>query len=926
MRNFRALVRTHVAPLTLAPRREQKIVEEWAAQLEDIYDALRADGLSDDEAWGEIERQVRHETLLSDRLLGDDLDVAWLPRTPRRSEAPGVARRVGRRLREALATGLARDLRGSVRMLVKNRGFSATVVLTLAICLGANAAIFTVVNDVLLRPLPFADPDRIVGMGDIYPTITPNDILSNDTPSYFDRLEALTTLEEQGLFTFWYDTLTLDGVPQEVRGMRATPSLFRVLRVPPLLGRTFTDAEGEIGNDQKVILSYALWQRLFGGDPNVVGRPLRLAWNGTLYTIVGVMPREFRFFDRAYAGHAEASPGVQFWIPLAFTPEQKSDRARTRYGFFHVGRLRPGATVEQAQAQLDALHAATVKRFPQFSYDELGMYSAVTPLQEALTRPIRRTLYLLWAGAGIVLLIGAINVVNLTLARANERRRELATRVALGAGRLQVARQLMIEALLPAVLGGTGGLVVGAAILQVLAADGALATLPNATDVRLHTLAAAVVAAAAVTVGLLTGLVPAVSAGALTIRQVLGDGSRSGTAGTAGRFFRRGLVVAQVALSVVLLIGATLLFTSLRYLLDVAATDAGFNATGVVTATIFPPPSRYPASTDVVALQERLLDRVRAIPGVTAAGITSNVALSGFENPSTVSAVGRSADEAVVPSVVTVTPGYFEAMATPLIRGRYFDRTDRSDSAKVAIVDQRLAARLWPDADPIGKAIYRGESGPFTIAGVVGDVRLEGLASMQSIGTAYFPHTQSPPLRRLRWIALKSSVDPAVVVRGLRLALLEIDPDLPIADVQTMLERTAHAVAPQRLAMSLSTMFAGIALLLSMLGLYGVLVGVVARRTREIGIRLALGDTVGGVFRLVLAEGTGLIGVGLVLGLAGAGLAARTMKGLLFGVQPTDPVVFAGVTIVTGAIALLACIEPARRATRIDPIRVLTQQ
>ena len=912
-----------MAPLTLATRREQKIVEEWAAQLEDVYDALRADGLSDDEAWSDIERQVRHETLLSDRLLGDDLDVRWLPRTPRRTAAPGVARRVGRRLREALATGLARDLRGSVRMLVKNPGFSATVVLTLAICLGANAAIFTVVHDVLLRPLPLADPDRIVGMGDIYPTITPNDILSNDTPSYFDRLEALTTLEEQGLFTFWYDTLTLDGVPQEVRGMRATPSLFRVLRVPPLLGRTFTDAEGEIGNDQKVILSYALWQRLFGGDPNVVGRPLRLAWNGTLYTIVGVMPREFRFFDRAYAGHAEASPGVQFWIPLAFTPEQKSDRARTRYGFFHVGRLRPGATVEQAQAQLDALRAATVKRFPQFSYDELGMYSAVTPLQEALTRPIRRTLYLLWAGAGIVLLIGAINVVNLTLARANERRRELATRVALGAGRLQVARQLMIEALLPAVLGGAGGLAAGAAILQVLAADGALATLPNTTDVRLHTIAAVVVCAAAVAVGLLTGLVPAVSAGALTVRQMLGDGNRSGTAGTNVRFFRRGLVVAQVALSVVLLIGAALLFTSLRYLLDL---DAGFNATGVVTATIFPPPSRYPTSTDVVALQERVLERVRAIPGVTAAGLTSNIALSGFENPSSVSAVGRPADEAVVPSVVTVTPGYFEAMATPLIRGRYFDRTDRSDSAKVAIVDARLAARLWPNADPIGKEIYRGESGPFRIAGVVGDVRLEGLASMQSIGTAYFPHTQSPPVRRLRWIALKSSVDPAVVVRGLRLALLEIDRDLPIADVQTMLERTAHAVAPQRLAMSLSTMFAGIALLLSMLGLYGVLVGVVARRTREIGIRLALGDTVGGVFRLVLAEGAGLIGAGLAVGLAGAGLAARTMKTLLFGVQPTDPVVFAGVAIVTGTIALLACIEPARRATRVDPIRVLTEQ
>ena len=808
-------------------------------------------------------------------------------------------------------------------MLVKSPGFSATVVLTLAICLGANAAIFTVVHDVLLRPLPLADPDRIVAMGDIYPTITPNDILSNDTPSYFDRLEALTTLEEQGLFTFWFDTLTVDSVPQEVRGIRATPSLFRVLQVPPLLGRTFTDAEGETGNDQKIILSYALWQRLFGGDPNVVGRPLRLAWNGGLYTIVGVMPRELRFFDQGYGGHADGMQGVQFWIPLAFTPEQRSDAARTRYGFFHVGRLRPGATVEQVQAQLDTLHAANVKRFPQFRYAELGMYSAVTPLQEALTRSIRRTLYLLWAGAGVVLLIGAFNVANLTLARTSERRRELATRVALGAGRLQVARQLLIEALLPAVLGGAGGLAVGGAILAVLAANGALADLPNATDVRLQTAPVIVVFAVAVAVGLLVGLVPAMSAGSLTIPQALGDGSRSGTAGTAARFFRRGLVVAQVALSVVLLIGATLLFTSFRYLLKV---DAGFDATGVVTATIFPPPSRYPTPASVIALQDRVLDRVHAIPGVSLAGMTSNIALSGFENPSSVSAGGRPEDEAVIPSVVTVTPGYFEVMSTPLIRGRYFDQADRSGSARVAIVDARLAARLWPNEDPIGKSIYRGEAGPFTIAGVVADVRLEGLASMQSTGTAYFPHTQSPPMRRLRWIALKSSGDAALVVRGLRQALLEIDPDLPIADVQTMRERTAHAVAPQQLAMSLSTMFAGIALFLSMLGLYSVLVGVVARRTREIGIRLALGDTVRGVFRLVLAEGAVLIGIGLMLGVAGAALAANALKGLLFGVRPTDPVLFAAVTILTGAIALVACIEPARRATRVDPIKVLTQQ
>ncbi|HEY7502402.1 MAG TPA: ABC transporter permease [Vicinamibacterales bacterium] len=904
MRDFHSFVRSHVAPLALPPNREQKIVEEWAAELEELYDALRAQNLSDAEAWNEIRRQVRDGTILSERLLEDEPIVE--------------------RLRGALTAGLGRDVRGSFRLLFKNPGFSATVILTLAICLGANAAIFTVVHGVLLRPLPLPDPDRIVGMGDVYPTITPNDILSNDAPSYFDRLQAMTTLEEQALFTFWSETLTVDGAPQEVRGMRATPSLFRVLRVPAALGRTFTDAEGEVGSDQKIVLSHSLWQRLYAGDPDVVGRTLRLGWTGSVYTIVGVMPRGFRFFDLASNTRSGAADGAQFWIPLTFTPEQRSDSARTRYGFFHVGRLRQGATVGHAQAQLDALHADIVKRFPQFRYDELGMYSAVTPLHEALTRPIRRTLYLLWAGAAFVLLIGAINLANLTLARASARRRELATRLALGAARLQVARQLLIEAVVPAAFGGIAGIAVGAAILQVLSADG-LMNLPNATDARLSAASILFVAAVSLLVGVLTGLAPAVSTGALTITHALGDGNRFGTSGNAARVFRRALVVTQVALSVILLIGATLLFTSFRYLLNL---DPGFTATGVVTATIFPPPSRYPNAAAVAALQDRVLERVRAIPGVTAAGITSNIALSGFESPSSVAAVGRVAanQPLLIPSVVAVTPGYFETMGTPLLGGRYFAERDRSDSVRVAIVDERLAARLWPNEDPIGKEISRGASGPFTIVGVVRDVRLEGLAtSIESIGTAYFPHTQAPPMRRLRWIAIKSAMESSAVVRALRAALVELDPDLPIADVQTMHERTTHSVAPQRLATSLATMFAAVALLLSMLGLYGVLVGLVARRTREIGIRMALGESVLGVFRLVLTEGLVLIAVGLALGLAGAVLTARTLKGLLFGVQPTNPMLFAVVAIVTGSIALLACIEPARRATRVDPIKVLTE-
>ena len=416
------------------------------------------------------------------------------------------------------------------------------------------------------------------------------------------------------------------------------------------------------------------------------------------------------------------------------------------------------------------------------------------------------------------------------------------------------------------------------------------------------------------------------TAGTVSINQVLGDGSRSGTSGRTARLFRRALVVTQVGLSVVLLIGATLLFTSVRHLLGL---DAGFTATGVVTATIFPPPSRYPNAPAVVTLLDRVLERVRTIPGVEAAGITSNIALSGFESPSSVSAAGRVApdDAAVIPSVVAVTPGYFEAMTTPLVRGRYFAESDRENSLRVAMVDERLAGRLWPGEDPIGKGINRGDTGPFTVVGVVRDVRLEGLTgSIESIGTAYFPHTQAPPLRRLRWIAIKSAVDPAAVVRAFRSALVEIDPDLPIADVQTMSDRTAHTLVSQRLATNLATMFAVVALFLSMLGIYGVLVSLVARRTREIGIRVALGSSVRGVLQLVLAEGMVLIGAGLILGLAGAVAMAHTLKGLVFGVQPTDPWLLGTVAVAAGGVALLACIAPARRATRVNPVDVLSAQ
>lgn len=910
MRDFRAFVRRQLSPLALPRERELTIVEELGAQLEESYDALIAGGLSDEDAWHELQHEIPDWKTLSEELVDAEPKRAWLSR-----------------LREALALGLSRDLHSSVRLLIKDRGFAATTILTLAVCLGANAAIFTVVYSVLLRPLPLPDADRIVAMGDVYPTITPNDILSNTAPSYFDRLEAITTLEDQAMFALWFDTFTIDGVSEEIRGMRATPSLFRLMRVRPALGRAFTDAEGEIGAEEKVILSHGLWQRLYGGDPTVIGQGLRLGWTGQRYTIVGVMPRGFSFFDHGDDGHARTQgDAVQFWIPLAFTRAQRSDDARTRYGFFHIGRIRPDATVEQVRAQIDALNAANFERFPQFGLAELGMYTAVTPLQEALTRSIRPTLYLLWGGAAFVLLIGAINIANLALARSSVRARELATRLALGAGRLQVTRQLIVEAAVLAAIGGVASIGVSAWILRTLSSSG-MENLPNTANIQMDWTVIAVTVAASLLVGLLTGLVPAATARRLNVNQALAEGSRLGTGGRVTGLFRRGLVVAQVAFSVVLLIGAALLLASFRNLL---AVDVGFDAERVATATIFPPPSRYDDQRAVAALSSRVLESVRAIPGVEAAGITSNIALSGRTSPATVSPTGhdpRPGEALVLPSVISVTPGYLETMATPLVRGRYFAESDRENTLRVAIVDERLAARFWPAQDPIGQGLHRGSSERYTVVGIVRGVRFESVAGQaESVGTVYFPHTQAPPLGRLRWIAVKTAGESATVMRAVRSAVAAIDPDLPVSDVQTMTERTAQSLVSQRLAMALAGVFGVVALFLSVLGIYGVLVYVVAQRTREIGIRIALGSTVRGVFQLVFKEGLRLVTVGLTLGVLGAMAVGGVLEDQVFGVTPTDPLVVGSVVLLTGSIALLACVSPARRATRVDPLNVLNEQ
>ncbi len=924
MPDFLAFVRSGLEPLELPRQREFQIVEELAAQLEDAYDALLSRGLSEADAWRELQRGLPDwKTFAAQVLEAEGAIVTALQ--PARAPGSLPFRALRAAMRQRPMQGLAEDLRAAFRLLRRDLGFSATTILTLAVCLGANIATFAVVYSVLLRPLPVPNADRIVALGEVYPTITPNDIFSNTVPAYFDRLEALTAFESQAMFTYWFDTLAIDGTARELRGMRATPSFFRVLQVPPALGRTFTDAEGEVGAERKIILSYGLWQRLTGGDPATVGRDVRLGWTGQPYTIVGVMPRGFSLeMDRDGHSRAEGDQ-IQFWLPLAFTAAQRSDDARTRYGFFHIGRLESGATIERVRAQVDALNARTITRFPQFRFAELRVYTAVTPLQEALTGTVSRVLYLLWAGAGFVLLIGALNIANLSLARASVRARELATRMALGAGRLRVTRQLIVEGVLLAGIGGLAGLATGSGLLRALESGG-LSRLPNASSIGIDMPVVAGAVALSLLTGVSIGLVAAAGLRRKHLQHALADG-RGTTAGRPAQFFRRMLIVTQVAVSVVLLIGAGLLLTSFRNLLS---TDVGIDGSGVITGTIFPPPSRYDGQPAVAALSDRLLESVRAIPGVQAAGVTSNIALSGHTSPSTVSAANRpltAGGVPLVPSVVAVSAGYFEAMGTRLVRGRYFAATDREGAQAVAIVDERLASRRWPSEDPIGKRLFRGESVPYTVVGVVRDVAFESPAARaDSIGTAYFAHAQAPAMGRLRWIAVKTAGDPLLLVPTLRAALAALDRDLPLADIQTMSQRTAGSLASQKLAMTLATLFGAVALLLSAVGIYGVLAFVVARRTREIGVRMALGSSARGIFRLVFAEGVVLVAAGLTLGFLGMLAVRRVLAGQVFGVTPTDPTILAAVGIGTAVVALLACMWPAWSASRVDPLIVLKEQ
>jgi len=844
------------------------------------------------------------------------------------------------------------DFRVGLRLLWKDKTFTLTAASTLALCIGANTALFSVVHNVLLRPLPVPESERILMTSNAYPKAGAPVLGYSGVPDYYDRLRDVTAFGEQALIGMRSQTIDTNGTPTRARAMQVTPSFFRLVRVPPLVGRTFSDEEGEVGREKKVVLSYGLWQSAFGGDAQAVGRDLRI--NDQPYAIVGVMPRDFVFLQ----------PETLLWMPAAFTNEQKSDDQRHSNNWMNIGRLKPGATVQQAQAQVDALNAANLKRFPQYSelLINAGFHSPVVGLQDFLVRDVKPILYLMWGGALFVLLIGALNVANLVLVRSRARSRELATRLALGAGRSRVAQQLIIESAILAMVSAAVGLLVGYGALQLLGRIN-IQDLPRGHEIRLDGVVVAYAIGLAAAIGLTLGLIPVVSVlpaapvsprrhrrwggsgeespGALTWRPhwggdlaaVLREEGRSGTSGRGAQTLRRVLVIAQVGFAFVLLVGAGLLFASFRRVL---AVHPGFNPNSVLTAAINLPRTRYADDASRVRFQNEALRRLRGLAGVTTVGATDWIPLSGNSSDSVILAEGyqmKPGESVISPSTADVTPGYFEAMGVTLARGRFFEDRDSPTAPKVAIVDEKLASRFWPSQDPIGRRLYKptdinnligitDKTVFVTVVGVIHEIKMRDLAEGdKSVGAYFFPMDQdtSPGMT----FALKSAADPLSLTNAVRGGISQMDRELPMFDVQTMDQRMEKSLTSRRSPVLLSLAFGAVALFLSAIGIYGVLAYLVTQRTKEIGIRIALGSSARAIFELILREGLLLIGTGFAVGAAGGFALRRTLEGQLFGVAATDPIVLASISGLLALVAIFACVLPARRATRIDPVVAL---
>ncbi|HXX24819.1 MAG TPA: ABC transporter permease [Terriglobia bacterium] len=800
---------------------------------------------------------------------------------------------------------LLQDVRYGARQLCRNPGFSAVAILTLALGIGANAAIFSMVDGILLRPLPYAGPDRLVS---VWQTGVPKGIC----PATREASRAM----EVGAYS-WNSGINLvrHGEALQVIRSEVSVNLFQVLGVSAALGRTFETGDDAPGKDKLVILSHALWQNRFGSDPHILGQWITL--DDLPRLIIGVMPASFTF----------PSAATQVWIPIELSPE-------TLWGNFiytMVGRLRPGATTSEARAEFKTLVPRVVKLMPWHMPPDWGSGADVLPLQDYTVGDVKTKLMILWAAVGLVLLMACVNVANLLLSRATGRRREMSLRAALGAGRWRVTQQLLTESVLLAVLGGGLGLALaleGVALLK--------AFLPQdtprlaATSINWHVLGFTVLVS--ISAGIVFGLAPALSSSRMDLEQEIRSASVRTGAGRGHRRLSSMLVVAEVALEVVVVLGALLLVRSLWVLTQ---REPGFQPTRLLTAHVNQISSHCKASDNCVRFYDELFERVSALPGVRAAGVATGIPGSGVW-PTALSVEGYplsiDGTKPLEAWGISISPDYLRAQGVPLLRGRDFTEADRAGSQGVVLTSALAARKWWPGQDPIGKRIKLAWVNNWrTVVGVVGDARESGLAdpplwAADVTGTVYFPYAQGvmgPGLPADMTLVVQTQANPAAIAGALRAAVASVDAGVPLTDVQTMDQVLSNSIAGPRSTTWLFLSFGILALLLGTIGVYGVVSYSVASRVGEFGIRMALGATKHGVLKMVLNEGLKLTAGGLVVGLASALALSRFMSHLLFGVRPHDWVAFICTPAITAIVAVAASYVPARRATKVDPMVAL---
>jgi putative ABC transport system permease protein len=808
---------------------------------------------------------------------------------------------------------LLQDIRYGARVLAKHKGFTVVAVLTLALGIGANTAIFSVVNELLLRPLPFPDAERLVMLWEVSPEGRHQNTTSRT--NFLSWREQSTVFEGMAAFSDQRLNLTGVGEPEEVSVQLATPELFRVLGVEPIIGRGMTEEDARPGAPDVAVLSYGLWQRRFGGDPRVIGQPISL--NGTPCAVIGILPAGFEWHIRKRSGTGRPA---EIWSVLPMRMEGEGANAWGRF-LSVVARLKPGATLEQAEAEMKTIAARLEQDTPQY---HRGYGAEAIPLREQFVGNVRPALLILLGAVGFVLLIACANVANLLLARAAAREKEIALRAALGAQRLRIVRQLLTESLLLSVLGSLLGLVFAwwgiGALVAISPRD-----LVNLHGVGLNLTVLAWTLAVSLVTGIIFGLAPALEATRLNLNDALKEGGKgAGGQGTRSRRLRNALVVAEVALALVLLASAGLLVKSFIRLQKI---DTGFNAENVLTMVLRLPDSKYKEDPQFVAFFRQAMERIRALPGVRAVGMVNYLPLYGGLGSATGFTIeGRPAPppgEEPSTNVRVTDADYFKAMGIPLLRGRNFTDLETSEARRVILISESLAQQHFPGEDPLGKRLSVGmfEKPVLTeIIGIVGDVKYDSLTDRVE-PTVYFPH---PELTyAFMTLVIRTDGDPALMAPTVERELRAIDPDQPVSDVRTMNQVMADTTGRARFNTLLLGLFAGLATLLAGVGIFGVMNYSVALRTHEIGIRMALGAQPGRILMLILKQGLLLTLIGIGIGLIGALALTRVMSGLLFGVGATDPVTFAAIVLLLAVVSLIACYIPARRATRVDPLIAL---